>query len=345
MEKLVVLKLDGNLENGVKVSLEIREDKVGLKVECSGFLPGAPSVKTAHERWQATYRKWGELSSRMLPKKLVYPGSINHFYSESKNCAISLRSHFNKWLVSESFRSIRESWLKELKREDSVRVLIKADSEQLWRLPWHLWDLIEDCPNAEAALSAPGFRQRVSSQTVTYTKKASILAILGDSTGIDVDKDRQILSNLPEAETVFLVSPQRCELSDQLWEQSWDMIFFAGHSKAEGDTGRICINDKESLTIEDLKLALKKAISRGLKLAIFNSCDGLGLAQALADLHIPQVIVMREPVPDVVAQEFLKHFLASFSSNQSLYISVREARERLEKLEGKYPCASWLPAG
>jgi internalin A len=52
---------------------------------------------------------------------------------------------------------------------------------------------------------------------------------------------------------------------------------------------------------------------------------------------------MREPVPDIVAQEFLLHFLKSFSSGKSLYISVREARERLEGLENDFPCASWLP--
>ncbi len=58
---------------------------------------------------------------------------------------------------------------------------------------------------------------------------------------------------------------------------------------------------------------LRKAISRGLQLAIFNSCDGLGLANDLAELNIPQIIVMRSPVPDLVAQEFLKHFLKAFS--------------------------------
>ncbi|MHC5746735.1 MAG: CHAT domain-containing protein [Nostoc sp.] len=75
-----------------------------------------------------------------------------------------------------------------------------------------------------------------------------------------------------------------------------------------------------------MKHGLKKAIESGLHLAIFNSCDGLGLAEALEDLHIPQVIVMREPVPDLVAQEFLKHFLTEFSNGQSLYSALREAR-------------------
>ncbi len=90
-------------------------------------------------------------------------------------------------------------------------------------------------------------------------------------------------------------------------------------------------------------LTLKKAIQQGLTLAIFNSCDGLGLATNLADLQIPQIIVMREPVPDRVAAEFLKNFLTAFSGGQPLYQSVREAREKLQGLEDQFPCATWLP--
>ena len=103
------------------------------------------------------------------------------------------------------------------------------------------------------------------------------------------------------------------------------------------------INQTDTIAIEQIKYALKQAIGRGLKLAIFNSCDSLALAQELQDLQIPQVIVMREPVPDVVAQDFLKYFLAEFSQGKSLYTSVRFARERLQVLEVNYPCATWLP--
>jgi CHASE2 domain-containing sensor protein len=80
-----------------------------------------------------------------------------------------------------------------------------------------------------------------------------------------------------------------------------------------------------------------------LQLAIFNSCEGLGLAAQLTDLHIPQIIVMREPVPDSVAQQFLKHFLTIFAGGESFYLAVREARERLQGIEGEFPGASWLP--
>ncbi|MEB3213688.1 MAG: CHASE2 domain-containing protein, partial [Leptolyngbyaceae bacterium] len=63
----------------------------------------------------------------------------------------------------------------------------------------------------------------------------------------------------------------------------------------------------------------------------------------LADLNIPQLIVMREPIADQVAQAFLKQFLKAFSTGQSFYSSVRQAREQLQGLEGDFPGASWLP--
>jgi hypothetical protein len=125
------------------------------------------------------------------------------------------------------------------------------------------------------------------------------------------------------------------------------VLFFAGHSQSEGETGRIYINENaknNSLTVEQLEEALTEAIAHGLKIAIFNSCDGLGLANALSKLNIPVVIVMREPVPNRVAQEFFNYFLEAFAiERRSLPLAVRQARRKLQALEDEYPGASWLP--
>ncbi|MGB7488049.1 MAG: CHASE2 domain-containing protein, partial [Phormidesmis sp.] len=147
-----------------------------------------------------------------------------------------------------------------------------------------------------------------------------------------------------------LQGPNREAFNQELWdERGWDILFFAGHSQsrpseaADSARGEILLNECDRLTIPQLKHALKKAIDRGLNTAIFNSCDGLGLANDLADLHIPQVLVMREPVPDQVAHAFLKGFLRSFATGTAFYVAVREAREQLQGLESRFPCATWLP--
>jgi hypothetical protein len=342
MRKLVVLKLDGDLERGVRVTLEIGEEDSRPSTEITAQLSSNPDLVTAIDQWQTTYRNLGQ-SSRLEAKKIVYGGSITQWREDCHKSVVDLHSRLNDWLLSASFRPIREKWLQQLSPSDEVRVLIRTSSVLLRKLPWHLWDLVEDYPLAEIAYCAPESEQSASSKTPTYRDQVRILAILGNSAGINVQKDRQLLENLPDAATTFLVEPQRQDINDQLWNQPWDILFFAGHSDSVGDTGRIYINQTDSLTIAQLNYALRNAVAAGLQLAIFNSCDGLGLAVELQELHVPQMIVMREPVPDLVAQTFLTDFLAAFATGKSFYLAEREARLKLHGLEDNFPCASWLP--
>jgi WD40 repeat protein len=345
MTKLVVLKLDGDLQQDVRVTLSIAFEGVNPHQEVTGNLPPVASLETTIDEWRTHYRSLGSDNRALKAKKVTYSGSINQKQSDCKNSATELQKRLNNWLLKESFRPIRESWLKELQENDSVRVLIRTSSQQLRQIPWHLWDLVEEYPHVELALSATDYQKHTEAKTPSIRNQVKILAILGNSTGIDVETDRKLLNSLPDAEVTFLVQPQRHEINDSLWEKPWDILFFAGHSQTVGDSGRIYINEnKESLTTDDLKYGLKKAKSNGLAVAIFNSCDGLGLASDLEALQIPQIIVMREQVPDEVAQLFLKHFLVAFTTGKKpLYQAVKEARLKLHGLEDKYPCASWLP--
>ncbi|MEA5599603.1 CHASE2 domain-containing protein [Nostoc sp. UHCC 0252] len=254
-----------------------------------------------------------------------------------------MRARFNTWLRAEEFRPLREKWLERLSSTEEVRVILQTENSQLQLLPWHLWELLERYPKAEIALSSPSY-DRIHKPR-TKNPLVNILAIVGNSQGIDTQSDQALLQQCSNAEVTFLVEPQRKELTEHLWGKNWDILFFAGHSSSNknGECGRIYLNKTDSLTIGELKFALRKAIENGLQLAIFNSCDGLGLARELADLQIPQMIIMREPVPDQVAKEFLKYFLEGFAGGESLYQSVRQARERLQGLEDRFPCATWLP--
>ncbi|HBB36240.1 MAG TPA: adenylate cyclase [Cyanobacteria bacterium UBA8803] len=344
MGKLVVLKLDGDVqEHGFRVTLAIRLEGAPPEIELTGYLPAAPELADrVQHHWLQKYRTVGA-PYRINPKKITYDGSINQRLKECQDSANDLRDRLTAWLDSQEFRLLDRRLREELNRDEEIRLLICSQDSVLQKLPWHLWDFFERYPKAEVALSSTEFRRPQTLTANTRKSKIKILAILGHSQGLDIDKDRQLLANLSDAETTFLVEKSRPEINDQLWEQPWDIIFFAGHSETEGETGRIYINQTESLTINELWYALKKAVERGLKVAIFNSCDGLGLARQLEDLQIPQIIVMRELVPDEVAQEFLKHFLTAFARGQPFYLAVREARERLQGWESQFPCASWLP--
>lgn len=347
MTKLVLLRLDGDLASGVQVSLEVGEDGKQPELESSGRLPPQPRLLEYLAYWQQCYRQL-PLPTRLRPKQVSYGESVWSCIQACRTAADYLQRAMSNWLAAREFRSIKEDLLCELKRNDTVRVLIHTRDPLLAQLPWHLWDFFERYSNTELAFSSPAAQRTRSVLAAAPSGRVQILAILGNSAGINVATDRALLEQLPQAEVRFLVEPSRQDICDRLFEQPWDILFFAGHSEsvegsAAGDRGRIFINQTDSLAIADFRASLDKAVQRGLKLAILNSCNGLGLAHDLRQLHIPQLIVMREPVPDRIAQEFLKYFLSAFSRGTSLYLSVREARQRLAELERDFPCASWLP--
>ncbi|MEH2245685.1 CHASE2 domain-containing protein [Nostoc sp.] len=341
MGKLVVLKFgEGSFEQGFAVTLQIGEEQERAATEITGRLPSFPEMPLYYSHWQFSYRQIGNRYRLHADQMQVTNVSM---IQDCENTSHILRARFNTWLRAEEFRPLREKWLERLSSTEEVRVILQTENSQLQLLPWHLWDLLERYPKAEIALSSPSYDRIHKPRTLNQL--VNILAIVGNSQGIDTQADLALLQQCRNAEVSFLVEPQRKELTDHLWGKNWDILFFAGHSSSNknGESGRIYLNKTDSLTIGELKYALQKAIENGLQLAIFNSCDGLGLARELADLQIPQMIVMREPVPDQVAKEFLKYFLQGFANGKSLYQAVRQARERLQGLEDRFPCATWLP--
>ncbi|MBW4526731.1 MAG: CHASE2 domain-containing protein [Phormidium tanganyikae FI6-MK23] len=347
MTQLVVLNLSGDWQQGCAITAQWWVADSATPMQVTGKLPPAPELDVLYQRWQRLYqavsvhRTWRRLRSNEfeIEEDEAYPTDVSE--SEFKRLCQELPQRLNEWLRVDSFAKIDRQLRTHLSRTDEIRLIIAAENRSLLRFPWHLWQFFEDYPKAELALSLPEYTRSIQTNPEP-NERVKILAILGNSQGINITKDQQLLEQLPNTELKLLVEPDLETLNQQLWETNWDILFFAGHSSSH-TTGTIKINRTDTLTIDQLRYGLRKAIERGLKLAIFNSCDGLGLAWDLADLHIPQVIVMREPVPDRVAQAFLKHFLFAFSNGASFYLAVRAAREQLQALESEFFCATWLP--
>ncbi|MBD2198383.1 MULTISPECIES: nSTAND1 domain-containing NTPase [Calothrix] len=355
MKKLVILKFDGNFESGFQVNLEIANEGQRAYRTTTAKLPENITIPQLLNNWHEIYY------SRYSQFRIKSGGSrqvdLESLKQECTRESINLLASFNQWLNAQSFISIANS-LKEFNPQDEIRIIITTSCHELRQLPWHLWEVLINFPLVEVALSSPNAERRERA----YREKIIILIILGDSSNIDIEADKKLLHNFcgDDAEIVLLQQPSREDLNYYLQDEiGWDILFFSGHSRTQNPTpnplpaseegakrmmeGRIYINHHDSLTMGELRDALQVAIQRRLQIAFFNSCDGLGIAYELEQLHIPQVIVMREPVPDKVAQEFLKYFLQEFTSGKSLYISVRNARVELQKLESEFPCASWLP--
>ena len=334
MSEFATLRIvNGDFERGFRVILRTGRNENSTVAETDGWLPPASDLPQLFENWQLNYHPGNINFDRALkaPKEQVTNCSI----TESAN---RLKDGINSWLNSgdEQFRPFRDQLIGHLHNHNRVKFIIQTDNVQLWRLPWHLWQVLEDC-QVEVHLSASAYQQVARRIPVKSKPQVRILVILGDSTGINIAQDLKLLEQeLPNAKIVPLRNPKKEDLSDQLWEQKWDILFFAGHSSSQGANfqGKFYISKDESLTIEELKSALNNAIEHGLKLAIFNSCDGLGLGRELAGLQIPATIVMRERIPDEIAQKFLAYFLRAFAQKgKSLSAAIREARKRLGELE------------
>lgn len=353
MKKLVELNfLSGSLEDGFPVIIEIsqicRDGKVSIDKISGGYLPKNLQIKSLLEEWQKAFRnRIGVRQSRVATRQIKRKRVSVYSY---RNLTDQLTSAINQWLNSEDprWREICDSIYRNLDKTDEIRIVIQSDNILLQKLPWQAWSIFkQDYPNSEIALSGTTFRFPGNNEV--SKDKVEIIVVLGNKDKINTEFDRDALENLRHrgANLEILEQPNKKQLVDILSsDRGWHIFFFAGHSSTstDGQLGTLEINDRESLTIDELKNSLSRAISNGLQLAIFNSCDGLGLAYQLKELQLPQSIVMREPIPDPVAQDFLKYFLEYFSQGKPFYNSVRRTRNNLEDLWDKtYPGISWLP--
>ena len=361
MSQTVIISLgNGDFEeigfNSVRVTLN--DDNGKLIKDCGiSQLPPAPEIPRIYTKLQSVYRALLENDSTLSAQddddwpESIEPGGVTNFSEQDfQDLTNQLERHFSEWLKTEPFRDQIDDLQPGLNRNDEILFIFEITDFQfqmLGRLPWQTWKLFEQYPKAGIALSQPGSER--TEKVAVDREKIRILAILSDAPDVDNEEEKRALESLPDnkVETKFVDNLSREDFNNLLWDKDgWDILFFSGHSKTEGQQGRIYINNNKkhnSLTIEELKEALQTAINKGLQLAFFNSCDGLGLASSLAKLNIPAVIVMKEEVPNVIAQQFFCKFLTNFREQDNLYLAERKTREWLRGWENKYPGASLLP--
>ncbi|GJD19177.1 hypothetical protein RIVM261_041330 [Rivularia sp. IAM M-261] len=356
---------DGNFESGFDkqkfhVTFITRQQQIA---RFSVQLHPNTNIPISYKLWKQQYYSLLENN----PQRGFINNQITHISERGCREEVeNLRQQMHQWL--QPLQSKVSSVLCEYP-DAEVRLIIHtnqvtslATKDTLHRLPWHEWDFCtRDLPaqnyTKEAALcfNSQTVKAPVSeeiSKTDTKIRRVRIISIFGDSEGIDTNADKELLQKLKKkgAELIPLVQPSRADFN-MLWEEACDILFFAGHSETQnnGQAGFLSINPNDTLSLSDIKKTLRTAIAKGLKLAIFNSCNGLGLACELAQLNLGYAIVWREVVPDVIAQKFIEYFLSAFACGKSLFVSVGEARDRLlelaeaQDLQKQLPGISWLP--
>ncbi|MDJ0511472.1 MAG: hypothetical protein QNJ64_19815, partial [Crocosphaera sp.] len=367
MKKLAIIDLKGDFVQGFSATVKIwsgdrpTADPIAGK---EGVLPGNSELLSLYETWVKAYENHIKIAHQLTqaqdressatfalkqkPKTSNASLELDQrvAYDSCNAATTELLSNFNNWLKYSDFSLIIE----EIKIYQPQRILIESNNFELRKMPWQKWDLLEshNFTLTEIGLTSPNFQSTnveliKSSQKPASQEGVKILVVLGKDANIESTFEKfqkfkcdvTVVRNLPE-------------LDVPLWEKYWDILIFNGHSETEGDgkKGTFQLSDGNWLTISDIKGHFRQAINHNLKVAIFNSCDGLGLAYQLAegeDLHLPQIIVMRENLPVAVAPKFLQYFLENYTQGLSLYSSLQESRQRLQILEKDFPCVSWLP--
>ncbi|MFQ3635740.1 MAG: CHAT domain-containing protein [Cyanobacteriota bacterium] len=356
---------------GYRVRLDSRD--LG---ELEALLPPMPdSLVAALADWKAAYAVQEGVRShfRISGVKITH-----HTAQDVVRLSERLQDEFNEWLndSNKHWRELREALIPLLRRNgygngngngngheggngngngDRPRLIIDLGNDNtLKRLPWQDWKLLKQhYYHSDAAIRVMNPTTALGSRpSYPQTSKIRILVIVGESDDISTDQDLAALQQLeqdhPETvEVISLLQPSPATLQAMLEDiQGFHILVYVGHSRSDdnGNVGWLLLNQTDEISIPNFKFALSRLVRKGLQLAIFNSCDGLGLAQQLAQIDIPRCIVMKEPVPDPVAVEFLQRFFHEFAAKKrSLLMAMRSARQGLEHFNLRYSEVTWLP--
>ncbi|NJM46477.1 MAG: CHASE2 domain-containing protein [Alkalinema sp. RU_4_3] len=268
-----------------------------------------------------------------------------------------LQAEFYNWLNHRDLLALRSAIAKTLASPEAaggVELFITCDPMDLDRLPWETWEMAREfavVPEIRIARSPMNLPAEGAGRS--RKGKLRLLAIMGDDTGLDFKAERAAIAGLKGAVTVEFcgwngkVAGLLESICDRLKDpQGWDIVFFAGHSNETKLTGgELAIAPGYSVLITELLPALQQAKAQGLRFAMFNSCSGLSIANALVNAGLGQVAIFREPIHNQVASEFLIQFVQRLIQGADVHQSMIAACEFLKcDRHITYPSAFLVPS-
>ena len=307
------------------------------------------------KHWQKAYFNFyqsEDMRGRTVGGGVVVP--VVDWHAELVKAESKFMYEFHRWLKSAEIYDIRDQ-ITQAKAATTqvVQLFLTCATMELERFPWEAWEIGKAIQIIRAPLNIAA--AIVKQEQVKRQTRPRILAILGDDTGLDFQEDKEAVKSLSRIAEVQFVGWQPEQTPTQVIQQiskaiaderGWDVLFFAGHSnETEMTGGELGIAPGVSISIQEITPQLCAAKQRGLQVAIFNSCSGINIAQSLIDLGFSQVVVMREPIHNSVAQEFLVQFLQGLGKHQNVYESVVAARQFLQlERSHTYPSSYLVPS-
>lgn len=309
---LVLLDGEGNLDRPISLTLTIEIEGQGIVAKARGILPPQPALVEQDRQWRSLYRDYQNHYAQGAE-----PGP--EILGQCHQALHRLTNTFNDWLQSKSCREFYTQWAKTLNASDPILVVLRLASPQLQELPWQWWDWLQRYPQAAIAHFSPHHlfkagRNREQDPRADHLRLLSVFFA-------DLPRPRHT-SPLPHVETRLLQGPTPSQLEQELWDaHGWDLLYFAS----------------PHFPPYDLSHGLKKAVKQGLRLAILNSEQEIGLMQRFKALALPYLITMVEPMPEPLAQGFLRVLLHHLHQGHPPALALRRAAEQLPQLEPNYP--------
>ena len=317
-------------------------------------VPHPDHVFKSYEIWQIAYLNYYRSFRARVRASGTLPLPQMDWRSKLIEAETVLLDSFQFWLNQATLLPIRVE-LSQALQQETTELFITCESPDLDRLPWEIWKQSREFNSS--------YDFRIARQPATIRSQAGkpikrsrlrVLVILGDETGLDFQVEKAALKDLSKYAEVNFVGWQgkadktlrsriRSAITDEI---GWDVLFFAGHSNETALTGgELGIAPGESLALLEITGDLKTAIDRGLQFAIFNSCRGLSIAQTLIDAGLSQVMIMREPIHNSVAQKFLIVLLQQLISGRNIDTAMRSATNVLMNNPNlSYPSTHWIPS-
>ncbi|MEM8614580.1 MAG: CHASE2 domain-containing protein [Cyanobacteria bacterium P01_H01_bin.105] len=327
------------------------------------------SLTVLHQRWQRAYLGYYQSAfgnhEQPMRGRAGVTGQISptrtDWHSQLVQAEAKLLSEFHRWLRSEPLFPIRRQLGKAVTTDptnpDAITLFITCSPIHLARLPWESWEVSAEFSQHRPICIArlPANIHTAATPPKKHRRKARVLVIIGDETGLDLSGDLQAIDTLNALADIHQVGWQPGMNVSDLGElicrkisdpDGWDMVFFFGHSnEAESVGGEISIAPNTTVTMSELEPYLKQAQQNGLQFALFNSCKGLDIADTLVALGLNQVVVMREPIHNQVAQAFLNQFLRRLVQFDDVHRALQKASQSLRSESTlTYPSAHLVPS-
>lgn len=313
-------------------------------------------LKLKYQEWQRIYLRFYNNGMRGRVEdvgSLVAPPV--DWNSQLIQAEAQLLAAFHHWLRSAELYEIRATIAQ---ATTNIDVFLTCHPLDLARLPWEVWEF-----GAEFGKSSTRKMRIVRTalnrkEAVNHRRrngKAKILVILGDETGLNFQAEKKAIAALGSlVETTFIgwqpavnINELKTQIVQEIAADSgWDILLFLGHSNESSLTGgEIAIAPHVALSISEIEQSLITAKSKGLQFAIFNSCQGLSIANKLIDLGLSQVAVMREPIHNDVAKDFLTQFIQALANYQDVQEALITAAQYLQiEKHLTYPSAYLIPS-